>query len=44
VKLEAARDISGPTISQETKNVLTKHLLSYNFWAIHGMFYIVLLS
>ncbi|GFG37286.1 hypothetical protein Cfor_03240 [Coptotermes formosanus] len=36
VKLEATRDISGPTISQETKNVLTKHLLSYNFWAVHG--------
>ncbi|XP_021916271.1 ATP synthase mitochondrial F1 complex assembly factor 2 isoform X2 [Zootermopsis nevadensis] len=36
VKLEAARDISGPIIDQETKNVLTKHLLSYNFWAIHG--------
>lgn len=40
VKLEAARDISGPIIDQETKNVLTKHLLSYNFWAIHGRFYI----
>lgn len=36
VKLEATRDISAPTISQETKSVLTKHLLSYNFWAVHG--------
>jgi hypothetical protein len=44
VKLEAAREISGPTISQETKNVLTKHLLSYNFWAIHGRFNITFLS
>jgi hypothetical protein len=44
VKLEAARDISGPTISQETKDLLTKHLLSYNFWAIHGLFYISLIS
>lgn len=36
VKLEAARDISGPTISHETQNILTKHLLSFNFWAVHG--------
>jgi ATP synthase F1 complex assembly factor 2 len=36
VKLEAVRDISGPTVSQETKTLLTKHLLSYNSWAIHG--------
>ncbi|PSN40270.1 ATP synthase mitochondrial F1 complex assembly factor 2 [Blattella germanica] len=36
VKLEPARDIGGPVISQETKTALTKHLLSYNFWAVHG--------
>ena len=39
VKLEATRDISAPTISQENKSVLTKHLLSYNFWAVHGRYY-----
>jgi ATP synthase F1 complex assembly factor 2 len=39
VRLEATRDISGPNISQETKSILTKHLLSYNFWAVHGRYY-----
>jgi hypothetical protein len=42
VKLEATRDISAPTISQETKSVLTKHLLSYNFWAVHGRWALLL--
>ena len=36
VKLEPVRDISGPTVSQETKAEIMKHLLSYDFWAIHG--------
>jgi hypothetical protein len=44
VKLEAARDISVPTISQETRNTLTKHLLSFNFWAVHGRYRIGFLS
>ena len=36
VKLEPSRDISGPAVSQETKAAITRHLLSYNFWAVHG--------
>ena len=37
ISIESSKDISGPKISMEAKDVLRKYLLSYNSWAVHGM-------
>lgn len=41
VNVMGTRSIETPTISFETKTMLTKHLLSYNFNSIYGLTYAV---
>lgn len=36
VSIQPSLSIDSPTISPETKAVLSRHLLSYDIWAIHG--------
>lgn len=36
VNIEAARQITGPVITDEAKETIKKHLLSHNLWSIFG--------
>lgn len=38
VNVQPSRDIGVPTISDEEKGKIQRHLLSYNDWAIHGKY------
>ncbi|XP_067007076.1 ATP synthase mitochondrial F1 complex assembly factor 2 [Anabrus simplex] len=37
VHIEPSRDIQGPNITDEAKSVITRHLMSYDIWAVHGL-------
>lgn len=37
VEVKPSGDITGPVIDSKTKDVLKRHLLAYNFWAVHGI-------
>ena len=39
MKIEPSSSILGPTISDETRRILERHLLSNNIWAVHGIMY-----
>ncbi|EEB12033.1 ATP synthase mitochondrial F1 complex assembly factor 2, putative [Pediculus humanus corporis] len=41
ISIESSKDISGPKISMEAKDVLRKYLLSYNLWAVHGFIFTI---
>lgn len=41
VNIGRTQSIEAPTVSMETKNALTKHLLSHNFNSIYGLVYAV---
>ncbi|KAK3908623.1 ATP synthase mitochondrial F1 complex assembly factor 2 [Frankliniella fusca] len=41
VDLQPTRDIGSPHVSDESKAVIQRHLLSYNDWAIHGFCFAV---
>ncbi|KAJ1524009.1 hypothetical protein ONE63_010552 [Megalurothrips usitatus] len=41
VDLVASRDIIGPTVNDDAKGKIQRHLLSYNDWAIHGFCFAV---
>ncbi|KAK7790171.1 hypothetical protein R5R35_002952 [Gryllus longicercus] len=36
VSIRPSRVIEGPVVSEEIKATISRHLLSYNIWAIHG--------
>ena len=38
------RSIEAPLVTSETKEIITKHLMSYNFEAIHGIAHYILIS
>lgn len=39
VNMEKTRSIEAPKISAKTKTVLSRHLMSYNYGAVHGFMY-----
>ena len=39
--MEPSTSITGPTLSAETRNVLIKHLHSFDFWALNGLMFAV---
>lgn len=44
VNLSKSLSIEGPTVDEETKNTLQKHLLSYNFDSLIGSYYCIWLN
>ncbi|KAK6623667.1 hypothetical protein RUM43_009519 [Polyplax serrata] len=41
VEIESSNNFDGPKISSEAKEILMKHLMSYNIWAIHGFLFAI---
>jgi ATP synthase F1 complex assembly factor 2 len=41
VDIEPSTSITGPTLSSETRNVIQKHLHSFDFWALNGLLFAV---
>ncbi|XP_028821324.1 ATP synthase mitochondrial F1 complex assembly factor 2 [Denticeps clupeoides] len=41
VVIGSSSDIMGPSIPEETKETFRQHLLSYNFWSLTGLEYVI---